>query len=108
MRQKAFVSSLALQLQKQGVKWVEGLTFSSPKTKDAYDVLHNLQIEDKKVLIVDVQDSSVVYKSFRNLPNVSVVSIANVNPYDILTHKEVVFTDRALAELPTRFHLLVK
>jgi len=56
-------------------------------------------------MVVDTHNDAV-YKSWRNIPQVSMTTLAHVNPYDLLTHKKVVFTTQALEQLTTRFHLL--
>jgi ribosomal protein L4 len=49
-----------------------------------------------------------VYKSYRNIAGVSVTTLWLVNPYDLLTHKKVLITKQAIANLSTRFHLLTQ
>ncbi len=67
-----------------------------PKTKKAVEFLKNLGIEDKKVLIVLPEKDEIIYKSFRNLPNVVVLTVEGLNVYDILWSDKLVIHKSAL------------
>ena len=108
MKQKALLSSLVVQLKQWVVQGVIALTPKTPKTKDAAAALEALHIDEKKTLFVTDQYDETVYKSFRNIPTVSVTTLSLMNPYDVLTHKHILFTQKALQNLSTRFHLLTQ
>lgn len=108
MKQKAFLGSLVLQLQQNQVIGVDDISFASPKTKEAVNMLTALESVGKKTLLIVDEHNSVTYKSFRNLPGVTMTTVALVNPYELLTHKQVILTEKAIELLPTRFHLLAK
>ncbi len=55
-----------------------------PKTKKAIEFLREKGLENQKVLIVLPEKDEVIYKSFRNLPNVKVLTVEGLNVYDIL------------------------
>jgi large subunit ribosomal protein L4 len=71
--------------------------FDTPKTKDALTALDRLGV-DGKVLVVLSRDDVAVARSFRNLPDVQVLEVAELNAYDVLCNDWVVFTP---ATLPT-------
>ncbi len=56
----------------------------APKTKKAIEFLREKGLENQKVLIVLPEKDEVIYKSFRNLPNVKVLTVEGLNVYDIL------------------------
>ncbi len=69
--------------------------WDKPRTKDAIAALAALGV-DGKVLVV-VQRSEVhVALSFRNLPNVHVLEVGELNAYDVLCSDVVVFTRATL------------
>lgn len=108
MKQKALLSSLVMKLQAAQVSGVEQLTYAAPKTKEATAVLNSLSLADTKTLLVVDSHVENTYKSRRNIDTVSVTTVALVNPYDLLTHKHVLFTEQALEQLSARFHLLTQ
>ncbi len=108
MKQKALLSSLVMKLKDTQVSGIENLSYTAPKTKEAFDALQSLSLTETKTLLVVDAHVENTYKSWRNIDTVSVTTVALVNPYDILTHKHVLFTEQALANLSTRFHLLTQ
>lgn len=108
MRQKALLWALVLQLKDANVQGVVDMSFSTPKTKEASASLKALSLHATKTLIVLDTHNDVVYKSYRNIAGVSVTTLWLVNPYDLLTHKKVLITKQAIANLSTRFHLLTQ
>lgn len=105
-KQKALLSALLLQLQHGSVQGLEEISFAAPKTKEAVAVLVALGVNKKKTLIVLETHNEVVRKSRRNIPGVSVTTLSLLNPYEIMTHSNMIITKQALEDLPQRFHLL--
>lgn len=108
MKQKALLSALVMKLQVTQVSGLQELVYTTPKTKEAFGTLQSLSLGETKTLLVVDSHVENTYKSRRNIESVSVTTVALVNPYDILTHKHVLFTEQALAQLTTRFHLLTQ
>ena len=77
---------------------VEALSFDAPKTKEFKQVLANLSI-DAKVLVVLEEGNDFVALSARNLPNVSVVSADNVSVLDVVSNNKVLATQTALTQI---------
>lgn len=69
----------------------------TPKTKDAKAALTGLGTTGR-VLIVLGRDDAVAARSFRNLPEVQLIEVGELNAYDVLVNDYVVFTE---ATLPT-------
>lgn len=97
-----------MKLKDTQVSGIENLSYATPKTKEAFGALQALSLAETKTLLVVDTHVENTYKSRRNIDTVSVTTVALVNPYDILTHKHVLFTEQALADLSTRFHLLTQ
>jgi large subunit ribosomal protein L4 len=69
------------------------------KTKEAVQVLKNLEISNRKVLIVldySSEHSSRFALAARNLPNVKVIHVTNLNVKDLLHAKSVLTTESAI------------
>jgi len=66
----------------------------APSTKNAISVLENVATS-KNVLIVIEHDDDIALKSVRNLKNVHVLSVDQLNAYDVVVSDDVVFTKAA-------------
>lgn len=71
--------------------------FSGPSTKSAAAALSALGITGS-VLVVHTRDELDTVKSFRNLSNVQLIEVGELNAYDVLCNDTIVFTS---ANLPT-------
>ena len=76
---------------------VDAWGFDAPSTKAAKAALGTLGTTGR-VLVVISRDDAVSARSFRNLPEVHVISTGELNAYDVLVNDFVVFTK---ATLPT-------
>jgi len=54
-----------------------------PNTKKVFSLLKNLGIENKKVVLFLSFDDDLNFASFRNIPNLNVISYSQPNAYDI-------------------------
>ncbi len=68
----------------------------TPKTKKALEFLKGKKLDGHKVLIVLPSKDEILYKSFRNLPNVRVLTAEGLNVYDILWSDKLVIVKDAL------------
>lgn len=72
-RRAAILGVLGAHIEAGNVTVVDSIKFGEPKTKDATALLAALGLDgQRRVLIVLPEYDEVVYKSFRNLPNVTV------------------------------------
>lgn len=72
-RRASILAALAEQLEAGNVTVVDSLTFAEPKTKDAVKVLAALGLQDqRRVLVITTEYDPAAFKSFRNLPEVTV------------------------------------
>jgi large subunit ribosomal protein L4 len=76
---------------------VDDWAIDTPSTKAAIAALGALGV-DGKALIVLTRDDIAAALSFRNLPDVQVIEVAELNAYDVLCNDWLVFTR---ATLPT-------
>ncbi|MGX7349667.1 50S ribosomal protein L4 [Dolosicoccus paucivorans] len=95
-RRLAIRSVLSQKVLDDALVVVEGLSFDAPKTKDFKEVLSNLEVNEK-VLIVLESDNENTYLSARNIPNVKVIDEHNVNVLDVINADKVLITQAALS-----------
>lgn len=100
MRRGALVS--ALSLRKDDVIVVDGLEKMGAKTKAVAGVLEAIGANDK-VLLVVAQDSNNLIRAARNIEYVDIIGAKDLNPYEVITHKKLVFTKASMEESKSHF-----
>jgi large subunit ribosomal protein L4 len=95
MKRLALASALSDRAAEDKVVVVSAWDFDTPSTKDARAALSALGVTGRSLVVVDPTDS-VAAKSFRNLPEVHVITPGELNTYDVLVSDYVVFTEATL------------
>ena len=91
-------SALSAKLADGQLTVVEGFDFEEPSTKKAVAALKALGL-DRRTTIVIGNDDVVTYLSFRNIPNVTVIPVADAHTLEIIDNKALVLTVAALNRL---------
>ena len=92
-------SALSYQVQENALIVVEDFTFEAPKTKSFVEIVNNLKIADKKVLMVLSGSNKNVYLSARNLQRAKVAIASDINTYGVLNAGVLVVTESAVAQI---------
>ncbi len=90
-------SALTFKAQDNQIVVVEDFTFEAPKTKDFVNFTKNLQLADKKLLLVLEGQNKNVYLSARNIPNANIITASDLNTYKVLNNKALVLTESSVA-----------
>ena len=90
MRQLARRSALNARAREDALLVIEPLAFEAPKTAQLAEVLANVGVIDRKVLLLTDGTNTAVYLSGRNMPGVQVLPYADASAYDILWSDVVV------------------
>lgn len=93
LKQLARFSALTYKAKDQAITVVEPFAMETPKTKEFIKILNNIKANSRKVLVVLPENSNNIYLSSRNLENVKVTTINEINTYDIMSAYSVVFVD---------------
>jgi len=99
LKQLARKSALSYKAKENGIIILEDFNFETPKTKNFIELLKNLELKDKKVLLVLSTVDKNVYLSARNLDKTKIVSAASINTYDILNASNVLIVQSSLEEI---------
>lgn len=97
-RRLAVKSVLSAKVNGGDIIVLEDLAFNQPKTKDMINVLANLKVE-KKALVVTADTTGYVQESARNIPGVKPVAADGINVYDLLNHDKLIITKAAIAKV---------
>lgn len=102
-RQLARKSALSIKAGDDALKVIDDFSFDEPKTRKVVDILRGLEIENQKVLILTAETDQVVYKSVRNIPNVSVLEANKPTTYQILDVDVILLQSSAVDVLQGSF-----
>lgn len=95
-RQLALRTALTEKVNDKELIAVENLTLETPKTKDMINLLTNLKIANKKVLIVVKELEENLILASRNLQNVALITADEINVLDLVATNVVLITEDAL------------
>lgn len=85
--------------QAEGVLFVvESFDFEKPSTKEAVKVLEALALAGRVTIVLTDADVNA-FLSFRNIPRVRVMDVADANTYDFIDNKALVFTQAAFKRI---------
>lgn len=101
MRAAALRSALSARAGEGKVFVVDGLTFETPKTKEALKALSAWGIEGKTLVVLTSDEATIAY-SFRNILTVHIIAEHQLNTYDVLDATNVVFTKTSLEAFQAR------
>jgi large subunit ribosomal protein L4 len=97
MRAQALFSVLSKKLKEGEVFFIDSLGIAEIKTKKAKEVMNNLakgiglEVFSKalkpKILVALLARNEKTEKSFRNLPQLEITFVGNLNPLEVLNHK---------------------
>ncbi|MBO7294521.1 MAG: 50S ribosomal protein L4 [Bacteroidaceae bacterium] len=99
VKQLARRSALSYKAQENAIVVVEDFTFEAPKTKAFVELMNNLKVSEKKVLLITSEINKNVYLSARNLQKTQVAVASDINTYGILNAGVLVVTESALANI---------
>jgi large subunit ribosomal protein L4 len=99
-KRNALKSALAMKYADKQIMVLNSLQFKEPKTKEGMKFLKNLNIES--ALVIDNPENRNVFLSLRNIPKVKAIDFTQVNIYDVLNHKSLVFSQKAFESLMER------
>jgi large subunit ribosomal protein L4 len=91
MKYAALKGALAEKMRDGQVRVIDELKWETPSTKAAVELLQALGAEGK-VLAVFMDKGDAYIKSFRNLPQVKVVSAGQLTTYDVLNCDDMIMT----------------
>ncbi len=114
MRTKALCAVLSRKFAKGEVLFLDALALEAPKTKQAKDIIGSLaSIEgcatlatkrSNALLLALPESNEVVVKSFRNMGNLMLDEVRNLNPVEVMRHKYLVLVggEKAVEALVAR------
>lgn len=93
LKQLARRSALTYKAQEQAITILEPFNMEAPKTKDFLAICRNLKVEGKKILMVLPDNNNTIYLSSRNVERAKVVTVNELNTYDIVNAQNLILIE---------------
>jgi len=93
VKQLARFSALSYKAAENAITMVEPFAMEAPKTKEFIKILDALKANGRKTLVVLPENSNNIYLSSRNLPEVKVITVDEINTYTIMNANHLVMVD---------------
>ncbi|MFQ5721998.1 MAG: 50S ribosomal protein L4 [Candidatus Aminicenantales bacterium] len=97
VKRNALKSALALKYSEKQLLVIKTLEFKEPRTKEGLKFLDKFKLDS--ALIIDDYHNKNLFLSVRNIPKVKAVDYNQINVYDILNHKWLIFSQNAFVSL---------
>jgi large subunit ribosomal protein L4 len=88
----ALRSALSDRANEGKIVVIDSWGLDAPSTKSAQTALKTLGLAEGSVLLVHSRDDLNTVKSFRNIYNVQLIEVGELNAYDVLCNDTIVFT----------------
>lgn len=99
VRRLALKSVLSTRAQSGSVLVIESLDFDAPKTRQMVSVLSNMNVRDRKCLVLMDRSDDAVYKSCRNIVDVDINVATDTHVHEILRSDCLIFTREGLKQV---------
>lgn len=99
MKRIALYKALTMKYADGEVSVIDSLKLDSPKTKGFLDILKNLGLDNKTILMVLSENDKNAILAVRNIPTVDVINVAELNAYYVAAYDHILFTLDALSIL---------
>ena len=93
LKQLARRTALTYKAQEQAITVLEPFSMDAPKTKDFLAICRNLKVEGKKILMVLPDNNNTIYLSSRNVERAKVVTVNELNTYDIVNAQNLILIE---------------
>jgi large subunit ribosomal protein L4 len=94
-------SALTYKAKDGAIIVLEDFSFDSPQTKKFTELLTNLEVLNKKSLLVLSEPNKNVYLSSRNLKGAKVVMASEINTYDLMNASSVILAESSVKTIET-------
>lgn len=98
VKRLAMKSAFSSKVAESELIVLDEMNFDEFKTKQAVNMLNNLKVTEKVLIVVPEKDDNVYY-SVRNIPTAKVSYVNTLNVYDILKYDKLILTKDAVSKI---------
>ena len=95
VRRLALKSVLSSKAQGNQIQVLDKLSLEAVKTKGMIEVLENLKLQGKTIIVLSQMDENVMLSS-RNIPGITVTTVNQASVYELMKFKNMVVTADAV------------
>ncbi|PAT02523.1 50S ribosomal protein L4 [Candidatus Izimaplasma bacterium ZiA1] len=95
VRRLALKSVLSSKAQGNQIQVLDKLSLEAVKTKGMIEVLENLKLQGKTIIVLSQMDENVMLSS-RNIPGITVTTVDQASVYELMKFKNMVVTADAV------------
>jgi large subunit ribosomal protein L4 len=96
MKRLALSSALSSRAKDEKVMIIESISCDAVKTKTIFAMLESLTVSGKRNLLIIDKDTKNVYLSGRNIKDLEIRPVSEINALDILRNENIIFGDERL------------
>lgn len=94
-KRAALASALSSKVTDSRLVVLDKLELAAPKTKEMSGLLKTLGVSESALVLLPAENKNVALAA-RNIPNVKVIRMENINVYDLLKYRYLITTQDAL------------
>ena len=97
-KRAALAAALSSKVGENRMVLLDKLELAGPRTKQMSDLLKTLGVAESALVLIAVENKNVALAS-RNMPNIKVLRMENINVYDLLKYRYLITTQDALTTM---------
>lgn len=94
-KRAALAAALSSKVSDNHMILLDKLELAAPRTKQMADLLKALGVSESALVLISTENKNVALAS-RNMPNIKVLRMENINVYDLLKYRYLITTQDAL------------
>ncbi|RKZ20012.1 50S ribosomal protein L4 [bacterium] len=103
VKRLALYSALSHRASQGKVFVIEDIKLEEPRTRRVAEILKNIGVYGEKTLLLYGDYDPILYKSARNIENLTILEAHKANAYDVLRARNLVITESGLKKLEEVF-----
>ena len=106
MKRLALFSALSRKFKEGGLKVVEALTVSEPKTKLVSGIVKQFGAGNRPTfLVIPKTGEKNIYRGASNLPNTKAIAPETLNVYDVIKYKTLLLDKEAVGAIQRTYKI---
>jgi large subunit ribosomal protein L4 len=97
-KRAALAAALSSKVGENRMVLLDKLELARPRTKQMSDLLKTLGVAESALVLIAAENKNVALAS-RNMPNIKVIRMENINVYDLLRYRYLITTQDALTTM---------
>lgn len=97
-KRAALAAALSSKVGENRMVLLDKLELAEPRTKQMSELLKTLGVAESALVLISAENKNVALAS-RNMPNIKVLRMENINVYDLLKYRYLITTQDALTTM---------